>query len=233
MLSRCYQHTISFTSSLILIGALIGCSTVKYNYSPEVKRFSIPELEIVTVAGLGEPLLDQGLAIERENLIINSEGSISAYKIKPGKLIKAGEDEQAEYFIQNFSNGFMIYSGLIMSTPDATASIKRMKSSEEFCVMRPTDVTVCGKLDAIKNKEKIITNESFRRTLIYSGRVGNKLKISYREFSNDMARAAFNTDAEYDMNEGGVIGYAGAKIEIIEATNTQIKYKVIKNFNTQ
>jgi len=62
--------------------------------------------------------------------------------------------------------------------------------------------------------------------------VGNKLKISYREFNNNMARAAFNTDVEYDLSESAIIGYAGARIEVIDATNTDIKYKIIKNFNS-
>jgi len=47
-----------------------------------------------------------------------------------------------------------------------------------------------------------------------------------------MARAAFNTDVEYDLSESAIIGYAGARIEVIDATNTDIKYKIIKNFNS-
>lgn len=60
--------------------------------------------------------------------------------------------------------------------------------------------------------------------------MGNKLKISYREFSNDIARAAFSTDVEYDLNESNIIGYAGARLEVIKATNTEITYKVLKHF---
>jgi len=219
--------------SIIVIFLLQGCGSLKYNYTPQVKKFSIPEINIVTESGIGEPLLDQGVAIEREVLVVNSEASISAYKIKPGKFLKTGEDELSEYFTQNLGGGFSIYSGLIISTPDATAAIKSMKGKDEYCIVRPTDITVCGKIDARKEKETLITSESFRRTLIYSGRVANKLRISYREFNNDMARTAFNTDVEYDLNEGNVIGYAGSKIEVLEATNTKIKYRVMRNFNVK
>jgi len=220
----------------IIIAMLIslqGCSSVTYNYRPDVSRFSIPELNTITSAGLGEPLLDQGVAVEQKILLIKNEGSISAYKIKPGKLIKVGEDDSGEYFTQNIANGINIFSGLLLSNPDVTASIRYSKKDETYCILRPADLTVCGDLDAEISKETVITNDSFRRTLIYSGRVGNKLRISYREFNNDLARSAFNADAEYDLNEGNLIGYAGAKIEIIEATNTLIKYRLIKNFNTK
>ena len=54
--------------------------------------------------------------------------------------------------------------------------------------------------------------------------------MSYREFSNDIARAAFSVDVEYDLNDGDVIGYKGAKLKILESSNTSIKYKVIENF---
>ena len=70
-----------------------------------------------------------------------------------------------------------------------------------------------------------------RHYLIYSGRVGDKIKAGYREFSNNLARPAFNNDVEYDLRESSVIGYKGARIEVVEATNEHIKYKVIQNFS--
>ncbi len=36
---------------------------------------------------------------------------------------------------------------------------------------------------------------------------------------------------EYDLSESMTIGYKGAQIEIIEATNELIRYKVLRNFN--
>ncbi|MCV5664960.1 hypothetical protein OFN50_38635, partial [Escherichia coli] len=72
--------------------------------------------------------------------------------------------------------------------------------------------------------------DSFQQTLIYSGKVGNKINISYREFSNDMARPAFNNEAEYDLSESNQIGYKGAVIDVLEADNTKITYRLIRNF---
>ena len=43
--------------------------------------------------------------------------------------------------------------------------------------------------------------------------------------------SAFNNDVEYDLRESSVIGYKGARIEVVEATNEHIKYKVIQNFS--
>lgn len=208
-----------------------ACSSVKYNYVPQQKSFSIPDLNSQVYVGLGEPLLDQGISTERDIFMITNESEIAAYNIKPGKLFKIGEDSTSEYFSQDIASGLSIYSGLMFSTPDATATVQYKKNDHEFCILRPADLTVCGDLFVVREKESVVTNQSFRRTLIYSGRVGDKLKISYREFSNNLARPAFNTDVEYDLNESKVIGYAGARIEVIDATNTEITYKVIRNFN--
>ena len=61
--------------------------------------------------------------------------------------------------------------------------------------------------------------------------MGNKINIGYREFSSNSARPAFNNDVEYDLNESKQIGYKGALLEVIKATNQDITYKVLKNFN--
>ena len=71
---------------------------------------------------------------------------------------------------------------------------------------------------------------TFRRQIIYNGRVDNNLKFIYREFSNNLARGPFTQEIQYDINESLIIGFKGVRIEVIEATNTKIKYKVLRNF---
>ncbi len=74
--------------------------------------------------------------------------------------------------------------------------------------------------------------DSFQQTLLYSGKVGNKINIGYREFSNSLARPAFNNNVEYDLSESKTIAYKGAQLEVLEATNQHIKFRLIKNFNS-
>ena len=83
-----------------------------------------------------------------------------------------------------------------------------------------------------RTKRQVYSAESFQRTLIYSGRIGDKINIGYREFSNDYARPAFNNEVEYDLSESKSIGYKGAELEVIDATNRSITFKVIRNFNS-
>jgi hypothetical protein len=66
--------------------------------------------------------------------------------------------------------------------------------------------------------------------MIYSGKSNNFIKFSYREFTDDFIRNSFTTDVSYDLSESNIIGYKNFKAEIIEATNTKLKYKIISSF---
>lgn len=72
--------------------------------------------------------------------------------------------------------------------------------------------------------------ECFKKEIIFNGRVGNNLKFIYREYIENLARPAFMQELQYDLSESSIIGFKGARIEIVEANNTNIKYKVLKDF---
>ncbi len=69
---------------------------------------------------------------------------------------------------------------------------------------------------------------SIRKEILYNGKSKNTIKMVYREFANDMARPAFYQDLSYDLSESKVIGFRGLLIEVLEATNTGIKYRFTK-----
>ena len=62
--------------------------------------------------------------------------------------------------------------------------------------------------------------------------IGDILKFTYREFTfYGYARDAFTQDVQYDLKEDPIIGFKGARVEVIEATNREITYKVISYFS--
>lgn len=73
---------------------------------------------------------------------------------------------------------------------------------------------------------------SFRREILYQGVSKGTIKISYREYTNDIARPAFEQNVSYDLNSDGtaLIAFKGARIHVFKATNVSIKYKVIEPF---
>ena len=59
----------------------------------------------------------------------------------------------------------------------------------------------------------------------------NVVSILYREFKDDTARPAFSLDLKYDLTESKVVGYRGARFEIIKATNQGLTYKTLKQLD--
>jgi hypothetical protein len=76
-------------------------------------------------------------------------------------------------------------------------------------------------------------SNNFQQSLLYNGRVGQIITIAYREFSGNRARPAFNNEVKYDLSVSKVLSYKGARIEVIDADNNQIEYRVLSNFNTE
>lgn len=75
--------------------------------------------------------------------------------------------------------------------------------------------------------------KTFKYQALYQGKVENKIKISFREFKDDMARPAFTQDIEYELegNKPTIIGFKGLRIEVKKLTNLNITYSVIKDYN--
>jgi len=89
-------------------------------------------------------------------------------------------------------------------------------------------------LIAYKYEQKILLNEdSFKYIALYQGKIGNKIKISYREFIKNMSRPAFTQNINYELNKNKttIIGFKGLRIEVFKATNFNITYRVIHDYN--
>jgi hypothetical protein len=77
-----------------------------------------------------------------------------------------------------------------------------------------------------KPDEDIFVRGSFKQELLYNGRTGTTVRFTYREYKDDFARPAFFQDLTYDLNESKTIGFRGMLIDILEASNSTIRYIV-------
>ena len=80
-----------------------------------------------------------------------------------------------------------------------------------------------------------ITYPSLQQELVYNGRIENDIRFVYRELATQSSggaimRSPFQQEVQYDLDESEIIGFKGARLKVIEATNTQITYEVIRHF---
>lgn len=214
------------------IAVLAGCTVPKHNYMPTLTDVSEPAIGATVSRQVGDEMLQQGRYREHDALQVHAPIKISwAYTVMPGYFLKTGTDKQGDFYR---IGGGGDESGYIQkaSLADGFSSLM-LKSNNNICVITMSSMEVCegtsGDLERIK--KPITASDSMQRTLIYNGRVGNKVNVGYREFSGNTARPAFNNNVEYDLSESREIAYKGARLEIIEATNREIKYRVLSNFN--
>ena len=218
-------------SFLIYLVLLSGCATPDFNYRPTTTHISQPPLNVVITSYVGDVLLRQGKHTEHDAIYLANKIDIGwAYDLLPGYYLKKGEDQNTETFYPGGGDE----SGAIKKAAlaDPWSAVITYKQNNKLCVVTVFNATSCEKTTNYERRKKpVLTNNSFQQTLIYSGKVGDKINISYREFSNSLARPAFNNDVEYDLSSSSTIGYKGARIKVIKATNEYLQYQVLSNFN--
>jgi len=216
---------------LVTASILGGCASPDYNYKPSFTEVSEPPLDSINIAYVGDEMIKQGKYSEHEAIYLPNVVEIAwAYDLYPGYYLKRGEDDNSETYLPNND----AESGKVDKAflADPWTAIMAYKNKPTLCIITAFSAMACeSNADFQRTKRPVVTSNSFQQTLIYSGKVGNKINIGYRELSNNLARPAFNNDVEYDLNSSNTIGYKGSRLEIIEATNELIKYKVIRNFN--
>jgi len=68
----------------------------------------------------------------------------------------------------------------------------------------------------------------FSSQIDYSGKSKDEITLTYREFSDGWSRPAFSQELKYDLSEGNEFAFRGSLFEILNATNTEITYRVTR-----
>lgn len=220
--------------ALPIVLLITGCATSLDNYQPTTQQISEPPINSINTVNVGDQMLNQGKVTKSEALYFPTTQKTSfQHTIQQGYFPKKGEsDEYVQYSISNEIGAGKIIDGVLS---DPTQALTLRKSDNAICMFTIYNMNVDCKtgLNFEKRGWAVSGANSFQQTLIYNGKVGSKINIGYREFSDSMARSSFSNEVEYDLNDSKEIGYKGALLNIIDANNQMIKYKVLKNFNTQ
>ena len=226
------KHLQSLTTAFVIVSALTGCASPKYNYSATEMSISEPPLGSINTSHIGDIMLRQGKYREHDSIYVTEKIDVMwAYTLLPGHYLKQGEDDVGEFYYPGGDEPGHVDKALIA---DPWKSVMARKDPPAICVITIFNVATCNTEHQNyfeRRKKPVLNPDSFQQTLIYSGKIGNKINVGYREFSGNMARPAFNNNVEYDLSESMLIGYKGARLEVMEANNQHIKYKVIQNFN--
>jgi hypothetical protein len=203
---------------------LTGCVSTQ---PAPTQKISIPSLGQKETATLGENLLMQATGHIANSITLGSVDGATT-RIDAGKFCQLNEKSD---FFTSFGGAAYVKN----AAGDAT-SIQRGVTYANGKVCIPGTMGFgCYSSDEVsieyKANDVCVAPNSFQQSVEYNGKAGDTLKFTYREYSSNMVRAPFTTEFTIDLKEGSTVGYKGAKLEVIKATNTSIDYKVLSNFN--
>ncbi|MGO2479791.1 MAG: hypothetical protein ACTJH9_07505 [Pseudoalteromonas sp.] len=78
-----------------------------------------------------------------------------------------------------------------------------------------------------------VIDKSFWREAVFQGLEEGKIKILFREYKNNLIRAAFNQTITYELDKNGqsLIAFKGFQAKVHSASSTKITYTVITPFS--
>jgi len=229
------------TASAFAIAALLlaGCATPPPVRLPDVQFVDHPPLNTESSAEIGETLLAKGKIYVFDGLDlldrITDNGIAREYIVEPHAMRLERQDPQGnQYFVPAFDSYFVNDKTFGRRARPSNAFLVR-KSDGSLELQGYYDLTTAGKITPTSPRYKVgkimdRKQPNFRQELIYGGRVGNQIKITYREFADDFVRAGFAQEAQYDLTTDQTIGFKGVRVQVIEATNTRLKYTVLRSF---
>jgi hypothetical protein len=215
---------------LATLFSMSGCVATHQAIIPDTKEIKLPKSNVVSESSLGDRMLESGKVSAIDGFILQSDVAIFDGVIKAGEFHQIGVKGKHKVFGPKHGYGTGTVGGISGAPSPAKPYIDG--DTGYLCFLGGFGTAFCS--DNIKPnvvKVDIYTADSFMQELIYTGKVGNKIRFTYREFQNGMARQAFNIDVEYDLSESNIISYKGATVEVLSATNQKIKYKVLNHFN--
>ena len=186
----------------------------------KIVNITFPEVGLVTTIGIGENLVTQGDGIALPVLIISKDQAIGDITLRKGKYASTAENSELIRFGQVANDG-------AIEPPQRKVPIHLMKKDKTICAGKNLCAPMEYTLGTTISPKSV---KSFQQTLLYNGKIGNRITLGYREFSNNLARPAFSNAVDYDLSGSPILGYKGARIEVIKATNTEITYKVLSGF---
>jgi hypothetical protein len=199
----------------------------------DYKVFSVPRKNEVATVNVGEFLLDQRAEETVKVLHVPIRAKRWNRVILPGRFYQIKSDDEFNYYARrNRESVFILENSGFFTVGNGepvSGLLQQPKGSLKGCGAG-TSKKSCNWIPLEFEKETRAATVNLRKVLLFKGFQGNTVKLSYREFAEDLARDSFTTDVEFDITSNKIIGYSSARIEIIDVSALEIKYRVLKTF---
>ena len=236
--AKIYMIVLAIITCLLFSGCSYGNYITQVNFIEE--KTVKPEIGILSTTSLGEPIITTGYGHYSKVLEIVSTFSQKDFTggtmyLEKGSYELIYADKNYEYYKpvnKNLTHYINLYGE---DVPEYHNSQIRVSKNNEISIILSNGLIMPGDYTNGLNYKLVDSvfiekEDSFQQTMIYLGKENDIIKFSYREFSNNLIRDAFTTEISYDLSESTIIGFKKFKAEIINATNSELTYKIISSF---
>ncbi|HEV2532829.1 hypothetical protein [Phenylobacterium sp.] len=223
---------------ITLLAASVAACASTQAISPRSDIIDRPTLNSVAEAELGDTIVEKGKLTTYDALLLKNQLEwgdgviLKKFVIPPGKLRAQERDAN---FIYYYSSRMTSHDALLGTFPypgglcakEGDTTIVKGFIRPGVCTMNMTPKPIVE-----HTRVTDVDTPGFRQELIYNGRSGDTIKFLYREFAGDLARPPFSQDVQYDLKDSKIIGFKGVRVEVLDATNTHLSYRVLSTFPT-
>ncbi|MEC8847725.1 MAG: hypothetical protein VYB93_00430 [Pseudomonadota bacterium] len=220
-----------------LLAPLVGCATLTPMDGSERRKGMIPSANEEVSANIGAPILKAFDYIYKpryavESSVIDRVGLGAKIEIFAGQKLMTALFNNTPCFLTTDK----VYSEPLMGPTapicffdqdkDGIFEYGKYPSGVAYLDYTPSSPIAYSRSDVMSE-----SSDSFSYELILTSANDSEIKLTYREFSGNMARPAFYQDVTFTI-EGlpQVIQFRTARIKIKSITNNSINYKILAGF---
>ena len=208
-----------------VLGGLTGCAS-----GPRLpyEDVSYPPLNQSSTAHLGDRLLMQGRGFVTD--IVRVGGIVGKYgRIKAGDYCRY--PDSTKFF--SYDSNAIVYTNFVGGVRSYGNTLEYKRETHEVCLDDIWTGCFDSSFGSIAYEQNVLCSDpnSFQQVIEYNGKAGDILNFTYREFYQSRMNSAFTTNFTMDQKDGDTITYKGAVLKVSNATNQQIEYIVLRNFN--
>ncbi|MGA2402140.1 MAG: hypothetical protein ABSG91_10580 [Syntrophobacteraceae bacterium] len=202
---------------------------------PDYQTILSPPIGETASAQVGDTIITMAHTLSSPAIEFLNDCSFSEKFDRPGTGTVEYKVSKGAIFTQdNISNGVPAYCGQTSqyAPPIGWVPVRHCVaiSGGNLIPFPQSEMIVQSDCRVVAKQVTMEAQDSFKREILYDGKSGTTIHLSYREFARDMARPAFTQELYYDIRDDRVIGFKGARFEVIDANNTGIRYRVLSGF---
>jgi hypothetical protein len=219
-----------------LLFSLAGCTTVNVVEGNKVEEAvgNLPQLGVTSSVPVGEVVFSQFRYWRKTGYVLRDSANISIgggkVQVSSGDfLVKSIVEGKTAYCTEKPAFSMIVGGKTACFTDRENKNVLNEVKVASDVMWWSSELT--SPLAYATSEIVVPRQDAMKRELIYQGISKDVLRLTYREYFNDMVRPAFFQDVTYDVSTfPAEITFKSVRLRILSAGNKGIEYQALSGF---